>query len=303
MRLLNEAGGELASLNVTPSESLLGKDREVSATINAHPSLRVISDHSNVYSSRKTKGLNIMEIISNLSQIDGKQLVNEKNGALTYSSDLFSNKGHTLSLGNGITDVEVSKMIDSPNEVIVVGDTIANNESVFVVLKNIERMRSDSGKGANSELVNSLRKEIPGLTTKNEALRLAKSMLHRAENGAPVVTIKNALKSTMVQPGEIVHLNLPMHDLVGEYAVFEAKHDYANARSDFVLAQYEKGIEGLLSDIQSAIGNTSPLEDNAGSVVDVFEVSLAGGINLVGAHKVYIRKVNGRGFIIGKNQN
>jgi len=69
------------------------------------------------------------------------------------------------------------------------------------------------------------------------------------------------------------------------------------------LAQYEKGIEGLLSDIQSAIGNTSPLEDNAGSVVDVFEVSLAGGINLVGAHKVYIRKVNGRGFIIGKNQN
>jgi hypothetical protein len=303
MRLLNEAGGELASLNVTPSESLLGKDREVSATINAHPSLRVISDHSNVYSSRKTKGLNIMEIISNLSQIDGKQLVNEKNGALTYSSDLFSNKGHTLSLGNGITDVEVSKMIDSPNEVIVVGDTIANNESVFVVLKNIERMRSDSGKGANSELVNSLRKEIPGLTTKNEALRLAKSMLHRAENGAPVVTIKNALKSTMVQPGEIVHLNLPMHDLVGEYAVFEAKHDYANARSEFVLAQYEKGIEGLLSDIQSAIGNTSPLEDNAGSVVDVFEVSLAGGINLVGAHKVYIRKVNGRGFIIGKNQN
>ena len=123
-KLLNDANNnieeDISRINI------VGKDREVSATINAHPSLRVISDHSNVYSSRKTKGLNIMEIISNLSQIDGKQLVNEKNGALTYSSDLFSNKGHTLSLGNGITDVEVGA--EKRQKVATIDDFIKSDD-------------------------------------------------------------------------------------------------------------------------------------------------------------------------------
>lgn len=299
MNLLNDAGSELAGFNVTPTKSLLGKDREVSSTLDAHPSLRLITDHSNVYTARKTRGLNIMEIIRNLTQIDGKQLVNESNGALVYASDSFNSRGNVLGLGSAIRSVSVSKMLDSPNEIVVVGDGLANNERVFVVVKDLERMKNEASKGAKSNMVRTLRQDIPGLKTNKEALRLAKAILARAENGAPLVTLEGAFKASTIQPGEIIKLDLPTHGLRGDFAVFEAMHNYGTMMSNFIVAQYDKGIEGILSDLQAVSGNSSPLDQAAGTVVDVAEISMSSGINIVAVHKVFVRNVSNTGFIIG----
>ena len=299
LTLLNDAGPELASFDVTPTSALVGKDREISSTLNAHPSLRVIADHSPIFTARKTRGLNIMEIIRNLTQIDGKQLISEQNGSLVYSSSNFLNKGSSFGMGSGIQNVSVSKMFDSPNEIVIVGDTLAENERVYVVVRDVERMKKESSKGASSNLVRTLRQEIPGLKTNNEALKLAKSILARSENGAPLITLIGAIKSSTVQPGEIVNVDLPMHGLRGEFVVFEAEHDYIKQTSNFVIAQYDKGIEGLISDLQSVSGNSEPLDENAGSVVDIAELSMSSGIKVVAVHKVYIRNVSNQGFIIG----
>jgi hypothetical protein len=299
MTLLNDAGSDLAGFNVTPTNALLSKDREMSSTLDAHPSLRLISDHSNVFTARKTRGLNIMEIIRNLTQIDGKQLVNEKNGALVYSSANFTNRGTTLGLGSAIQSVSVSKMFDSPNEIVVVGDPLAENERVFVVVKDVERMKKEASKGARNNMVRTLRQEIPGLKTNAEALKLAKSILARSENSAPLVTLQGAFKASSIQPGEIISLELPTHGLRGEYAVFEARHDYTNLKSDFIVGQYDKGIEGILSDLQAVSGNSAPLDGAAGTVVDVAEISMSSGINVVAVHKVFVRNVSNAGFIIG----
>jgi len=302
MHMLNDASPELAAYNVTPSVNLIGKDREVSNTLNAHPSLRLINDHSPTFTARKSIGLNIMEVISSLSQIDGKQLVNERSGGLIYSSDSFTHKGNILGMANGILDISVSKMLDSPNEIIVVGDSSAANERAFVVIKDLERMKSEASRGANSELVRTLRKEVPGIKTKAEAHRLAKNILHRTENGAPVITVKGALRSTMIQPGEIVSVEFPTHNLSGDFAVFEALHNYSTLTSDFIIAQYEKGIEGILSDLQTVSGNSEPLEENAGSIVDVVEMSVGGRVHVVAAYKMLVRNINNQGFVIGNNQ-
>ena len=299
LTLLNDAGADLAAYNVTPTNALLSKDRETSSTLDAHPSLRLVSDHSNVFTARKTRGLNIMEIIRNLTQIDGKQLVNERNGSLIYSSNSFNGRGATLGMGSGIRSLVVSKMFDSPNEIVVVGDSLAENERVFVVVKDLERMKNEASKGATSNMVRTLRQEIPGLKTNTEALKLAKSILARAENGAPLVTLEGAFRASSIQPGEIVKIDLPTHGLRGDFAVFEATHNYSNMMSNFVVAQYDKGIEGILSDLQAVSGNSSPLDESAGQVVDVAEVSMSAGINVVAVHKVFVRNVNNTGFIIG----
>jgi hypothetical protein len=299
LMLLNDSGSDLAGFNVTPTNALLGKDREVSSTLNAHPSLRLISDHSAIFTARKTRGLNVMEIIRNLTQIDGKQLINEKDGSMIYSSNTFINRGMTFGAGSAVSSVSASKMYDSPNEIVIVGDELARNERVFVVVKDLERMKNEASKGASSNLVRTLRQEIPGLKTNNEALKLAKSILARAENGAPLIHIKGAIKASMIQPGEIVNIDLPNHSLRGEYMVFEATHDYTNQKSDFIIAQYDKGIEGILSDLQAVSGNSAPLDELAGKVVEVAEVSLSSNINVVAVHKVFVRSVNNTGFIIG----
>ena len=65
------------------------------------------------------------------------------------------------------------------------------------------------------------------------------------------------------------------------------------------MAQYEKGIEGLLSDIQAVSGNSEPLDESAGQVVEVFEVSLSSNIEVVAVHRVSVRSVSNDGFIIG----
>jgi len=299
LMLLNDSGSDLAGFNVTPTSALLGKDREVSSTLDAHPSLRLVSDHSAIFTARKTRGLNVMEIIRNLTQIDGKQLINEKDGSMIYSSNTFINRGMTFGVGSAINSVSASKMYDSPNEIVIVGDELARNEKVFVVVKDLERMKNEASKGASSNLVRTLRQEIPGLKTNNEALKLAKSILARAENGAPLIHIKGAIKASMIQPGEIVNINLPNHGLRGEYMVFEATHDYTNLKSDFIIAQYDKGIEGILSDLQAVSGNSAPLDELAGKVVEVAEVSLSTNINVVAVHKVFVRSVNNTGFVIG----
>ena len=299
LTLLNDAGSEVAAFNVTPTNALLSKDREISSTLDAHPSLRLITDHSSIFTARKTRGLNIMEIIRNLTQIDGKKLVNERNGSLIYSSNSFNSRGATLGIGSGIRSLTVSKMFDSPNEIVVVGDPIAENERVFVVVKDLEKMKNEASRGAGSNMVRTLRQEIPGLKTNTEALKLAKSILARAENGAPLVTLEGAFRASSIQPGEIVKVDLPTHGLRGDFAVFEATHNFSTMMSNFVVAQYDKGIEGILSDLQAVSGNSSPLDESAGQVVDVAEVSMSAGINVVAVHKVFVRSVSNTGFIIG----
>ena len=46
-------------------------------------------------------------------------------------------------------------------------------------------------------------------------------------------------------------------------------------------------------------GNSAPLDDLAGKVVEVAEVSLSSNFNVVAVHKVFVRNVNNTGFIIG----
>lgn len=299
LMLLDDAGSELAGYNVTPTSALTANDKEVSSSLNAHPSLRLINDHSNTFVARKTKGINIMEAIRNLSQLDGRQLVNERNGGLIYSRATFNNKGSTINVSNPVRAVGVSKMIDSPNEVIVAGDTLANNERVYVAIKDPERMRDEAGRGATTGLAKTLRQEIPGLKTKQEAMKLAKAILARTENKSPVIELKGVMSSTNIAPGEIINLNLPIHEVRGEYAVFEAEHDYTNLESNFVIGQYDKGIEGLLSDLQAFTSNTAPADDSASETIDLIELAISGSVKIKAVHRISIRSTNNRGFLIG----
>ena len=54
-------------------------------------------------------------------------------------------------MGSIVKSVGVSRMIDSPNEVIVSGDDLASNEKVYVAIKDPERMRNEAGRGASSK--------------------------------------------------------------------------------------------------------------------------------------------------------
>ena len=83
--------------------------------------------------------------------------------------------------------------------------------------------------------------------------------------------------------------------------VFEATHNHQST-SDFAVAQYDKGIEGILSDLQ-AVHQVTPVHwnDAAGKVVDVAEVSLSSGINhgFCSPQGVFVRSVSNTGFIMG----
>ena len=302
MMMLNDAGPELTSFNVTPTNALVANDRDVSSTLKAHPSLRIINDHSRTFVARKTRGISILEVMRNLTNLDGRQLVNEKNGGLVYGSTIFNDKGTTIGMGTAAREVGVSRMIDSPNEVVVVGDRIAINEQVYVSINDPERMKTDAGAGATTGLSKTLRQDITGLKTKQEAIKLAKSVLARTENRTPIISIKGALKMTSVSPGEMVTVDLPIHNLRGRFAVFEAEHNFASLESDFVIAQYDKGIEGILSDLRAFASNSEPAEESASDIVDVVEMSTSGSIRIQAVHRVQVRSVNNRGFIIGAKQ-
>ena len=302
LMMLDDTEADVAGYNVTPTSALIANDRDISDTLKAHPSLRIINDHSSTFVARATRGISIMEAIRNLTQLDGRQLINERNGGLIYGSSTFKNKGTTIGMGSIVKSVAVSRMIDSPNEVIVSGDDLASNEKVYVAIKDPERMKNEAGKGATSNLARVLRQNIPGLKTKQEATKLAKSILARTENTTPVIEIKGAVRATDVTPGDMINIDLPLHGLRGEYAVFEAEHNYNQLESNFVVGQYDKGIEGLLSDLQSVSISNEPANESASTIVDLVELSVSGAIKIKAVHRISIRSVNNRGFLIGAKE-
>jgi len=300
LHLLNDAGGSKTGVSITPSEEFTKNTRDVEGYLNAHPMLRQINDHSLKYIARDTRGLNTMEVLRNLSQLDGRQIMSEKNGTILFSGEVFKDRGLRIGNQNGMDKIHVSKLFDSPNEIVIVGDVIAGNEIVFIRVADAEKIRQAAANGAQDEgLVKTLRQEIPGIKTVAAARKLAKTLLARAENGAPMISIKGMMNATSVLAGDIVDVNLPTQGVVGKFAVFEAKHNYQSLRSDFVIGQYEKGIEGLLSDVKTNTIDVSGISQSAGDKDIQNNITMSAAFNVITVHRVRVRNVNETGFIIG----
>jgi len=296
--LLNDASGKNIGISIVNTDDLDDQTNEVKSSLNAHPYLKQVNNHSNKYVSRESKGINTMDAIRNISQLDNRQLVAERNGILTYSSDVFSEVGNRIGIQNGPESIKVSKLFDSPNEVILVGDVIAGNEIVYVKIKDTEKMRNVAGEDGKG-LVKTLRQEIPGLTSLSEARKLAKQLLARAENGAPMIYIEGCINATSINAGDIIDINLPSHGVIGKFAVFEAEHQYHMLKTNLIVAQYEKGIEGILTDIKTDTTKRSGLNKSANDFKINEDLSLSTSFGIVSVHRVTIRSVNNTGFIIG----
>lgn len=244
-----------------------------------------------------------MDVIRNLSQIDNRQIINDRAGQIVYSSNVFDDTGIRLGMENGAENIIVSRLFDSPNEIVIVGDVIAGNEIVFIRIRDSERIR---GAGANDEegMVKTLRQQIPGLKTVKEARMIAKSLLSRVENGAPMLKIMGMMNATSVAAGDLVSINLPTHGVVGKFAVFESQHTHSTGRTDLVVAQYEKGIEGILADLRSSIVSESGLSESSGDAKVAENISLSTSVQVIAVHRISVRNTNNTGFVIGaKHKN
>jgi len=295
MTLLNDASSSSAGFNL--KDTTMIQTSVSPSAIGGHPCLTDIMQHSNNFISRNTRGLNILEVIRNSSQIDGNQLINTASGVLLYSSQVFKETGKRIGADSGARDIVVSRMFDSPNVVAVKGDKIAENESVLVEVKDIERMKLQAGAGSDENVVRSYTQEVPGLKTRKTAIRLAKSLLSRIENGAPMIRVIGMVNATSVHPGDVISVDLSTHGLKGLFAVFETTHNYESGTSDFVIAQYEKGISGILSDLQASIGNSAGNEELVSQ--DSITVSLSSSVKLITVHRIVTRSNNNTRMTIG----
>lgn len=303
LHLLNDAGGSIAGISVTPSNAFHDNSKDIEAYLGAHPMLRQINDHSKQYISRDTRGLNTMEIVRNISQLDGRQIVNERNGTIVFSDKVFNERGLRIGIENGVEAVHVSKLFDSPNEIVIVGDVIAGNEIVFIRVRDSEKIRQASA-GGPEEVVKTLRQQIPGIKSVSAARKLAKTLLARAENGAPMVTMQGLINATSIQAGDVIDVNLPTQGVVGKFVVFEARHHYQSLKTDLTIAQYEKGIEGILADIKTSTVDSSGLSSSSGDKDVKDNLSMSASVNVITVHRIRVRNVNETGFIIGaKHKN
>jgi hypothetical protein len=295
MTLLNDASSSSAGFNL--KDVSMFESSVSPSSVGGHPCLTDILQHSNNFISRNTRGLNILEVIRNSSQIDGNQLINTASGVLLYSNQIFKETGKRIGADSGARDIVVSRMFDSPNVVAVQGDKVAENESILVEVKDVERMKLQAGAGAEQNVVRSFTQEVPGLKTRKTAIRLAKSLLARIENGAPMIRVMGMVNATSIHPGDVIRIDLSVHGLSGLFAVFETTHNYESGTSDFVIAQYEKGISGILSDLQASIGNASGNQEviNSESVT----VALSSSVKVITVHRIVARRNNNTRMTIG----
>lgn len=298
LHLLNDAGGNIAGISVTPTDALHNNSKDIETYLDAHPMLRQINDHSTQYVSRDTRGLNTMEVIRNISQLDGRQILNERNGTIVFSNKVFKEKGIRIGIENGVEAVHVSKLFDSPNEIVIVGDVIAGNEIVFIRVRDSEKIRQASA-GGEEEVIKTLRQHIPGVKSVSAARKLAKTLLARAENGAPMIVMQGLMNATSVEAGDIIDVNLPTQGVVGKFVVFEAKHHYQSLKTNLTIAQYEKGIEGILADLKTNTVDVSGLSASSGDKDIKENLAMSASVAIISVHRVRVRNVNETGFIIG----
>lgn len=300
LHLLSDVVGDNYGISLLTTDQMFSDDMEVKNRISAHPMLRQASQHSTRYVARKTKGLNTMDVIRNLSQLDGRQIVLENGGTIVYSNNVLRENDFRITQESGATQVRVSKLFDSPNEIVIVGDVIAQNEIVYVKVSDSEKMMKMGGGGEG--VVRTLHQNIPGLKDFNEARKLAKALLSRAENGAPLIKIEGLMNSTALRAGDVVSINLPIHGVVGLFVVFETEHHNSKGMTNVVVAQYEKGIEGILSDIKTDSRDTRRAGSNKEK--DEKDLLFSTNVKIVAVHRIRVRNNNNTHMVIGaKHKN
>jgi hypothetical protein len=119
-----------------------------------------------------------------------------------------------------------------------------------------------------------------------------------------MIRIEGMMNASAVSAGDLVSINLPTHGVVGKFAVFESVHTLSTGETNLVVAQYEKGLEGILADLRTATVSTSGLNESSGDANSIRNISLSSSVEIISVHKVSVRNVNNTGFIIGaKHQN
>jgi len=269
----------------------------LSSYLSAHPSLKSTIEHSSIFISRAARGIGILDILRGLSQMDGYQLLLNESGLLLYSPNVFIGRDRNIGSSSGPQLIEVSGMLEMANEVIIEGDKIAENETVKGFVQDEEKKKKMGGKGDGEGVTRTARETIPGLREANLALRMAKGILIRTGQGAALIRVEGLLKSNDIQPGEIINVDFVMERIKGEFAVFEAHHDYTKGLSNLVIGQYEKGIEGLLADLQSSVSST--IDEDSTRTKERKELVFSAPIRIKAASRVMTRIVNNTRFLIG----
>lgn len=264
--------------------------------LGGHPALHYFMQHSNTFVNRTGKGLFVMDLIKHFSQMDGHQLVIGKGGVLLYTEEAFSQSDRRVGSSSAPQLVEKSAMMERANHIIVHGDRVAENETVKAEVKDMEHIKKMGGKGGEG-LERTLIQVLPGLKNKAQGLRLAKSMMRRTEQGASILRVEGLAKAQDIEPGDIIGVDFAMEGITGEFAVFETYHDFNTGLSNLVIGQYEKGIEGLIADLQTASGENS--ESDATSLTELFEMILSSSIKVVASSRVMIRMNNNTSMAIG----
>lgn len=263
----------------------------------AHPSLGDMVLHSPSFISRKARGIGVLDVLRDLSRIDGHQLTVSESGLLIYTPEVFTGRGRRVGSSSGPQSITVSKMLEMASRVIVEGDEVARNEIVRGEVKDLEKMRQMGGAGGEAGVERMLRVSVPGVRDRGVALRLARGLLQRTEQGSALIRVEGLLNCTDIQPGEIINVDFSMENIRGEFAVFEATHNYNTGLTNIVIGQFEKGIEGLLADLQSSVSSTQ--NEDPASLREQTNISFSAPIRVVASSRVLTRFVNGTRLLIG----
>jgi hypothetical protein len=264
--------------------------------LGAHPALSYTIQHSSIFINRSAKGLFILDVLRNLSQMDGYQLIITKGGTLLYTNKVFFNRGRRIGSSSGPQLIEKSAMMEMANHIVIQGDQMAENEIIITEVKDNEKIKAMGGKGGEG-LVRTLTQTLPGLRSKNLGLRLAKGFMRRTEQGAAIIRVEGLVNAQDIQAGEILKIDFTMERIQGEFVVFEVHHDYTKGLSNLVIGQYEKGIEGLIADLQAASGGVQPTD--ATRTRELTEIVLSAPIRVVASSRVMTRMNNNTQMIIG----
>ena len=88
-----------------------------------------------------------------------------------------------------------------------------------------------------------------------------------------------------------------MEGIKGEFAVFETYTNFTTGLTNLVIGQYDKGIEGLIADLQSASAETSSTD--ATTLEDLVDLIFSAPVRVLASSRVVVRMNNNSSMALG----
>ncbi|MBT4407295.1 MAG: hypothetical protein HOC79_05415 [Euryarchaeota archaeon] len=195
--------------------------------------------HSKTFLAKDFYSSSIPAAVRAVARHDHYSLFHDRFGNFIYAPKMFKVINREIGQKRGAGSVQTDPITEAANRIVVRGKAQALNDSVRVMIDDIESQKKEG-------VIRQMRVDDMTSTNILQARRTGNQLLRLNRKAQGAIRSGQHARSWDLEPGEVVDFKSPSVGIITKKAIIELTHS-SNGESDFQLASYESGLEGVIN--------------------------------------------------------